>query len=594
MPLLKRYLPETKYEWLDILFLASFAFAAWYLQNTFIRNRGGVGLELPFNNLIYGCMTIALGLMIAKCIWLKQIKLSKFNLIMFGVVFLLLFPFLFNTFEFLNGTPYKVLALGFALIFMLAMQQLTYRFSTPFLFVIIVIAGLIQLGHGLNQHYFFFLNKELQTAQFLSSMLTGSFQHTNILASFLALTCIILCYFQCRVTSFRIASSLILLIIVSLCVHVVVINSDTGRINFIFCVGIASVIFACMFRRWELILVFTTVILIGFLDRQAHMFMFYDHYAAYIESPEILSRTFQKMTIETPRTLDYLSPRPSYFYVAWQAFLQSPWVGHGIGSYFYTHTFTQATFINDVGHLPFTFTASFNVTHPHNELLYWMVESGVSALLAFILLVGYLFYLASKSSKYGWVLLLMLLPLATHSMLEYPFASSSLHFLCFVMLITLIGQRQIKTYRIPNLISGVTGLIYIGLSLMIFPIFIHTYQVQTLIAKSEFKTRVPLEVLIKIKEPGALDYWYNQELQYKNFLAINTEDNPPQEMVESFISFAKQEIKHYPFPSIFEKLLITYKKQGYEREFNILAKQYEQLFFKTNPISFHDEINETK
>lgn len=594
MPLLKRYLPETKYEWLDILFLASFAFAAWYLQNTFIPNRGGVGLELPFNNLIYGWMTIALGLMIAKCIWLKQIKLSKFNLFMFGIVFLLLFPFLFNTFEFLNGTPYKVLALGFALIFMLAIQQLTYRFSTPFLFVIIVIAGLIQLGHGLNQHYFFFMDQAINNPGIINNMVVGSFQQVNILASFLALSSIILLYLHARYSHMRSISFILIIVFISLAAHIVVLNSDTGRYNFLLSVTVSSGVIAFLYRRWELLLISLLVISLCTLSRAEHMYMFYVHYAPFIDIPIGLTHADQLLFERPAQFFDVFAARPSIYYAAWQSFLDSPWFGHGIGSYFHTHTFIQPTLINNVAHLPFTFVPSFNMAHPHNELLYWMVESGVSALFAFILLAGYLFYLASKSSKYGWVLLLMLLPLATHAMLEYPFASSSLHFLCFIMLITLIEQRQTKTYRIPNLISGVTGLIYIGLSLMIFPTFIHTYQVQTLIAKSEFKTRVPLEVLIKIKEPGALDYWYNQELQYKNFLAINTEDNPPQEMVESFISFAKQEIKHYPFPSIFEKLLITYKKQGYETEFHILAKQYEQLFFKTNPITFHDEIKETK
>ena len=44
--------------WFDYAFLIIFALCAWYLQNTFIRNYSGTGLQLPFNNLIWAALAL--------------------------------------------------------------------------------------------------------------------------------------------------------------------------------------------------------------------------------------------------------------------------------------------------------------------------------------------------------------------------------------------------------------------------------------------------------------------------------------------------------------------------------------------------------
>ncbi|HDX4396352.1 O-antigen polymerase [Enterobacter cancerogenus] len=87
--------------------------------------------------------------------------------------------------------------------------------------------------------------------------------------------------------------------------------------------------------------------------------------------------------------------------------------------------------------------------HPHNELLYWLVDGGAVAgigLLLLFLSAGNLIQQVTRfrSSQYVcFPLGLALIPLLLHSQTEYPFYLSTTHWLLFILFITLLDRLTI-------------------------------------------------------------------------------------------------------------------------------------------------------
>jgi O-antigen polymerase len=78
------------------------------------------------------------------------------------------------------------------------------------------------------------------------------------------------------------------------------------------------------------------------------------------------------------------------------------------------------------------------LTHPHNEVLYWMAEAGVLGFVISVLFSLFLlFCLFSKSWKSGFSSLGMIFPITLHALVELPFYLSSWHWFVFLSILGL-------------------------------------------------------------------------------------------------------------------------------------------------------------
>jgi O-antigen polymerase len=130
---------------------------------------------------------------------------------------------------------------------------------------------------------------------------------------------------------------------------------------------------------------------------------------------------------------------------SWLTFLQAPWFGHGLGNFNSAFLATSEMF-PPPAHLADLKLANFS--HPHNELLYWMVQSGWIALAGTLLLAGYfLWALFSHFSKsYALTLLALSSPLWLHSLLCYPFSLSAVHLFLLLFFVALGVRGRSRTY----------------------------------------------------------------------------------------------------------------------------------------------------
>ncbi|CAH6161266.1 O-antigen ligase C-terminal domain-containing protein [Pantoea agglomerans] len=134
--------------------------------------------------------------------------------------------------------------------------------------------------------------------------------------------------------------------------------------------------------------------------------------------------------------------------------LQHPWAGVGLGGFEAAFATVRENYGTGIG--------SYTVRHPHNELLYVLVEGGPLALSGLCLAAIACFLpalnaLRTRNKKYTTALTdercralavaVLLLPISLHVLLEYPFYQSASHLLVFLLLVRISQPEMLHQHR---------------------------------------------------------------------------------------------------------------------------------------------------
>lgn len=138
--------------------------------------------------------------------------------------------------------------------------------------------------------------------------------------------------------------------------------------------------------------------------------------------------------------------RLGMYSIAVDVYKEKPVFGHGIGSFVGVWQFGKPAFYAEHpdGILP-----NALVTHPHNEIILWLIEGGLLAGLGLMLFLLAVFLALKKlpfSRRYAYAGLL--LPIALHTQIELPFYSSSLHWFAFLILLFVLMSPFQRRYVI--------------------------------------------------------------------------------------------------------------------------------------------------
>ena len=101
-------------------------------------------------------------------------------------------------------------------------------------------------------------------------------------------------------------------------------------------------------------------------------------------------------------------------------FAERPWTGWGVGSF-------AAVFLERAGPLGLS-----SISHPHNELVLWLVEGGLVGALCFI---ASGFWLWMHGNRWRRACLVATLPVVIHMLTEYPVRQSTPHWLLLILLL---------------------------------------------------------------------------------------------------------------------------------------------------------------
>ncbi|CAN8142161.1 O-antigen polymerase [uncultured Thiomicrorhabdus sp.] len=130
----------------------------------------------------------------------------------------------------------------------------------------------------------------------------------------------------------------------------------------------------------------------------------------------------------------------------WEMFLQQPWFGYGIGGY--TEAFQRYIVANDLSEQLFNVgLGATKSTHPHNELLFWLLQVGIIGIFPLLLLIAWMMRNWWQQGKTHFLTAIALtFPLLFQAMVSYPFTLSALHY--FLTLLMLFYFTSFKTRTI--------------------------------------------------------------------------------------------------------------------------------------------------
>ena len=555
--------------------MALLSFGVIFLGATCVTfpNLGGMGLSLPFNNVVW--LTTILFIYVAVSISSKK-KLwivPENVLISLLLVLFLIFPLIWSD-DITGRGLYRLVGVVIGMAFFLSLFSVFTPDKERGLLIIIAISGFIEASWGLLQLFSNLYGWSLWQA----GRPAGVFQQPNVFASYLATT-----YMAGLTLLFRFPFSdekrnrLML----------------AGVIFFSYLVGI--LIFTLQSRTGYLSLAVALLLMMiaGKKSPKKNMWLptFFLALGAVIGIINIGSTGNPDRnlldTLSNPATVVAVSSsgRDVIWSVSWEM-LKNNWLfGVGYGNFEPSFLEYQAQHFFKYGGDVYPFT-----NHPHNELLLWAVEGGFLPGAALIL---YSIYIIWRMYKLGWQALpyaAMLIPLAIHALLEYPFYHSSIHWILFLTILFLFELHASKSvkkeFKYKTFLKGITLLATLS-AVVFFMTSLHAAYV----VKKYYETgpeKRNILMLENIVNPVSVQ-------PYLDYIALNsiltyglaTRDKPS---LGTFLELANDEVRKYPRPGLYLGILHAYKALGDEDKFDEVLKKavyYYPLDKRFRKLAFH-------
>jgi len=551
-----------------LIFAGLFLLGMHYFQFNF----GGSGLHLPFNVsswlFISGLVSIVF-LQIAKN---KSLIYSQFSLHFMLVVALLSIPlcyFLFLPFDqtVTEQSIPRLLALFVGALLFIGFQQFQFtKAQIHLMMYTILLAVIIEAFLGMVQFYLMGLwplingkiigfNPELMRP-------FGIFQQPNVMATFMSTGLMLSLYLLLKDTWYKhnlfikvvlysvpLAASLLLILNLS----------RTGMISAV--IGIAILLPLAFKTKPKATLYWLLLLIIGI--------------ALAVLSFELADKTGRDIT----QMVKAGARLPTYLH-SLEMIMQKPLFGWGYGS-FETAFLSSSRAVGDVHN-----TINFgHLDHPHNELLYWLIEGGLLPLLAFFyaawMIVGLFLNVGERKvgKKQGiesLALLALVLPILLHTQTEYPFYHAIVLWIIFVFLLFYIDSQtaRYKSFVWPP------SLLLQGLALVI-PIFMAWFLFTTLstcyyLGRYELGGSQHPSLLSNISNPIAFQTRFDWNfLSYKFILALEQGDK---QGIKNMENWAEQTTQYMPRPEFYRNWLISLKEQGKDEQANTLLNEAERLY----------------
>jgi len=291
----------------------------------------------------------------------------------------------------------------------------------------------------------------------------GFFQQINVQASFLATGLIIILY--CISRPFFCYSSMFtkIIVVISFSLAVYIIISSGSRIG---ALSMLLTIPLVLWSRKKQLLSHKKLLLVLFIFSCSAVFL----------GLSGVDKTIDKTAQLTTNT--YSSARLSIYTIGTELVSQKPIYGYGVGGFLRawnnqsTNFFKRHPNAKMPGYL----------THPHNELLFWMIEGGLLSLFGLLaVIVGLGIALYRIGFQRGGAYAAMLLPISLHTQVELPFYISAIHWFLWLFLVFLILRHQSKTIKVPLSLSGVNLVrsVAVCLTLGVTLFMINSFQAQT-------------------------------------------------------------------------------------------------------------------
>lgn len=483
------------------LFTLTFALLMGLGAHYFQHNQGGSGLELAQNNVVWVFFSILIGLGLWTISVQKKITYTRFTLIFLSALLLFSVPLFYPNNGLASQSYSRLLALAAGFLLFVSLQQFQFsRKQLLRLLLLVVLAGFLQACYSLMQDY-------LLSADNIFGYNVGYgrpygiFQQPNVLASFMATSLILAGYLLLQINDRRLQTFLLVTALLNMWV-ITITMSRTGYLG--------TLIALLLFIPWawqsnkKKLAVFIITILCGIG-------------LAMIKGEGTLG-------VRSADNLKEAGQRQYLYEHSWQMIKDKPLMGYGYGGFEKNYLITSAKRVKS-GELP---PRASDLTHPHNEILFWAVEGGVVPIVAMLLLVfSFLLLLRSFKLPKALALIALVIPISIHTQTEYPLYHSTLHWLVLLILVFFISNQSEKLQN-----KRFTPTFAIRSFALLIPILTCIFMISNLntiskITRYERSKQPDINVILNIINPVVFEDRFNFHLNYFRLsmaLRLNKQD----------------------------------------------------------------------
>lgn len=518
-------------------FIGTAIFTFTVLLHATFPNMGGSGLRLPFNAAVW----MGFGLMMALSMWPATRGVIRYSAFHKGLGLLLLalwLPFLWTWNEaslialprMLTVTAGAILLLG------LAQLQLTRR-DWWWLGMAILLGALMETALCYAQLYLLepdnWLGYNIERQQPY-----GIFQQRNVLASFL-------------VTGLAVSAWLI---------------GETQRgwertITLLAPLFMPAILwFAGSVTGWLATLTVLPLLLIHLRGHDRRAFKLWG--IVLLMGIIFATALWVLEALGSPRSLESFSRTSGYRQYVYahglKMIAEQPFSGWGYGRFQhdFLHSFANWRAAQPINQPDIVepFIAQ-DYSHPHNELLLWGIEGGLLPILAIFSFAGWVFWKIWTRDRDREKILLtaLILPLTLHSMTEFPFYHSIVHWLVFLLLLGTIessGWTKKKAQNQYTFIVKSGAYLALPLLLIFSTSHIHTlWKVKEYIESQGKMTSALTEIYNPLGVSSELNYLIMTQ-QLSSSISLNMTDT-----IEDFEKWAVKEKQVRPHIELYKKIM---------------------------------------
>jgi len=502
---------------------------------------GGVGLYFSYNIFAWIITSILIALGLWQVTLNKKIYYSKMLLWLALGCICLIIP-VFYQFEFTDHAIPRILALAGGFLFLFSLYQFKLsKLDALHLLVLILLAIAIEACFGLVQ---FFLLEEGDWGGYRLGVSRphGVFLQPNVMASFMATGYAISLFISVKMKIFKNTLLLNSLVVFSLFVTsflLVLLQSRTG-----FVAAFAVILFITPYlyqKNKKQLWINFSIITIAVLSA-------------------IISLENSSSFVRDSQEYESIGGREAEFIVSFDMIKEKPLIGYGYGGFergFIDHFHKYAVNHPDIGNV------ITRLSHPHNEVLFWVVEGGIIALLAFIFFtVGYILTWRKIPIIKGLMIVALIFPLLLHSQLEFPFYSSVSHWLVFLIMLWVLDRFALADNEEHISVDCQPTFLIRFLALLIpsifIPFLVTTLQTANILVEHEKSTNKSLERFNDIINPIA---WQSRldAAVYAHILVTGLRERNINKL-ERYLSWALKRMKHKPRISLYRNCLVALKK----------------------------------
>ncbi|MBQ0785292.1 MAG: O-antigen ligase C-terminal domain-containing protein, partial [Amphritea sp.] len=248
--------------------------------------------------------------------------------------------------------------------------------------------------------------------------------------------------------------------------------------------------------------------------------------------------------------------RINIYKISFEVFKLQPISGHGIGSFQKVWHDQKVDYLK---RFPEANLPPNRLTHPHNELMFWIVEGGLIAIGGIFISVIAVLYAAFKCGlRRGLSYSALLIPIGLHTQVEFPFYISNVPWFLLWLLAYLIlrHSRRTRSLEFSRTNEITIGLFSVTLSLSIILLLLQTIQANHSIVKS-IQAKMTEPALLK---PALNNPFFQDTAEYALYRTMLLRQLNAQigEFSPQFINWAEPFIEYTPIPQLYIDLSRAY------------------------------------